>query len=175
MGLIKILISKYKMARNPVKCLRKKGAKIGTGCSIASNVDFGSEPYLITIGDNVRLTANVRIITHDGGLWGVRNLYEGYNNIDLFKPVVIGNNVHIGVNSIIMPGVNIGNNVIVGCGAIVTHDIPDNSVAVGVPAKVIETIDEYIEKNKSMYVNTKNLSGSERRKIIEKEIKESSK
>lgn len=175
MGFIKILISKYKMARNPVKYLRQKGAKIGTGCSIASNVDFGSEPYLIIIGDNVRLTANVRIITHDGGLWVVRNLNEDYKNVDLFKPVVIGDNVHIGVNSIIMPGVTIGNNVVIGCGAVVTRDIPDNSVAVGVPAKVIETIDEYTEKNKSMYVNTKNLSGSERRKIIEKEIKESSK
>ena len=155
------------MAKNPVAYLRNKGAKIGDHCSIASNVSFGSEPYLITLGDHVRLTENVRLITHDGGLWVVRELKEEYKNSDLFKPIVIGNNVHIGVNSIIMPGVTIGNNVVVGCGAVVTKNIPDNSIAVGCPARVIETVDEYIAKNKDKYIYTKNLSESQKRAMIE--------
>lgn len=162
-----IIINKYKKARNPVAYLRNKGAKIGSGCSIVSNVDFGSEPYLITIGDNVRLTEHVRLITHDGGVWVARHLDETYRNADLFKRIQIGNNVHIGVNAVIMPGVTIGNNVIIGCCAVVTHDIPDNSVAVGVPARVIETVDEYIAKNNNRFVNTKAYSAEEKRRFLE--------
>ena len=61
-----------------------------------------------------------------------------------FGPIVVKDNVHIGWNAIIMPGVTIGNNCVIGCGAVVTHDIPDNSIAVGVPAKVIKSTDEYL-------------------------------
>ena len=43
-----------------------------------------------------------------------------------------------------MPGVTIGSNCVIGCGAVVTHDIPDNSIAAGVPAKVIKSLDEYL-------------------------------
>ena len=170
MGLVAVLISKYKMAKNPVKYLRKQGAKIGEGCSITNSVDFGSEPYLVTVGNNVRLTSNVRLITHDGGLWVVRNLKEEYKNADIIKPIKIGDNVHVGVNAIIMPGVTIGNNVVIGCGAVVTRDIPDNSVAAGVPARVIETVDEYIEKNRLKYINTKNIPHNKKRELLKKEI-----
>ena len=62
--------------------------------------------------------------------------------------VKIGNNVYIGINALIMPGVKIGNNVIIGAGSIVTHDVPDNSVAVGIPAVVKKNIDEYYESTK---------------------------
>ena len=51
--------------------------------------------------------------------------------------IVVGNNVHIGVDAIIMPGVTIGNNVIIGAGAIVTKDIPSNVIAYGNPCRVI--------------------------------------
>ena len=53
------------------------------------------------------------------------------------KPVCIGNNVWIGEGVCVMPGVTIGDNVIIGANAVVTHDVPDNSIAVGIPAKVI--------------------------------------
>lgn len=56
------------------------------------------------------------------------------------KPVNIGNDVWIGGNVVILPGITIGNNVVVGAGAVVTKDIPSNSVALGVPAKVVKTI-----------------------------------
>ena len=65
-----------------------------------------------------------------------------------------------------MPGVKIGDNCIIGCGAIVTHDVPDNSVAVGVPARVIETLDEYIEKNKDDFVYTKSMSAKGKRQYL---------
>ena len=57
-----------------VKLLRKMGVKIGDGCQIYPSVNFGSEPYLIELGNKVRLTAGVKITTHDGGLWVLRNM-----------------------------------------------------------------------------------------------------
>ena len=149
-------------ARLLKKC---KGVSIGKNGEIYKGVSFGSEPYLITLGDNVRITTGVKFCTHDGGMWVIRNL--GYNSeADLFGKITVGNNVHIGWNAIIMPNVSIGNNVIIGCGSIVTHDIPDNSVAVGSPAKVIKTIDEYYEKNQPMIVFTKGLPPEEKKKKL---------
>ena len=69
-----------------------------------------------------------------------------------------------------MPGVTIGNNVVIGAGAVVTKDIPDNMVAVGVPAKPIETIEKYVEKNIDKFVYTKNLSYNEKKKILLEDI-----
>lgn len=62
--------------------------------------------------------------------------------------ITIGNNCYIGERSTILPGISIGENCIIGCGSIVTHDIPANSVAAGVPCKVIRKRDEYVEKVK---------------------------
>lgn len=64
------------------------------------------------------------------------------------------------------PGVTIGNNCIIGAGAVVTKDVPCNSVVAGVPAKFIETIEEYAEKNKDKIVLTRNLSAEEKRSRI---------
>lgn len=170
---IKVLLRKllaHILSNNKyINLLRKDGIKIGDGCVIWKNVVFGSEPYLVTIGDHCRITDGVKFVTHDGGLWTIRNI-EKYNpdhrNYDILKPIVIGNNVHIGWNTIIMPGVHIGNNVVIGCGAIVTKDIPDNSVAVGVPAKVIESLDDYFQKNNSSYIDTTGMSYEEKRKAV---------
>ena len=150
------------------KLLREMGVKIGDGCEIYPSVSFGSEPYLIELGDNVRLTAGVKITTHDGGLWVLRNLKgEKFKKADRFGKVKIGDNVHIGIGSIIMPGVTIGDNVVIGCSAVVTKDIPSNSVTVGVPAKVIESIDEYYEKVKDKVVFIKNMGSEEKKKYLE--------
>lgn len=124
----------------------KRGGVLGKNCVIYPDVEFGSEPYLIKIGDNVRITNGVRFVTHDGGLWVLRNLDMIDSSVGKFGPISVGNNTHIGWNAIIMPGVVIGENCIIGCGSVVTKSIPDNSVAVGVPARVIETIDEYYKK-----------------------------
>lgn len=158
---------KYKICnfKEREKMVRKMGVKIGSGCEIYPNVSFGSEPYLIEIGNNVRLTVGVKITTHDGGLWVLRNNGK-LKNADKFGKVKIGNNVHIGLNSIIMPGVTIGDNVIIGCGAVVTKDIPSNSVAVGVPAKVIESVDDYYKKVKNKVVYTKSMSTEDKKKFL---------
>ena len=164
--MIKRLIDKYKRSKNPVAYWRNKGLTIGEGCEVYSSANFGSEPYLITIGNNVRVNDGVIFITHDGGVWVLRHLKEEYKNIDLVGSIEVGNNVHIGTNVIIMPGVKIGNNCIIGCGAIVTKSIPDNSIAVGVPAKVIETIEEYEKKHTKDFLYTKAMTSEEKKKYL---------
>lgn len=125
--------------------LIKKGATVGIGTRLNCGVDaFGTEPYLISVGDDCLFAGGVKIITHDGGIkvLNSQNRFDG-KRMSKMAAVRIGNNVYIGQNAMVLPGVTIGNNVIIGAGAIVTHDIPDNSVAVGIPATVKKSIDEY--------------------------------
>lgn len=150
-----------------VKYLRKKGIKIGNNCEIYKDVSFGSEPYLIEIGNQVRITSGCKFITHDGGVWVLRN-NKLLENADIFGRIKIGNNVHIGFNSIIMPGVTIGNNCIIGCGAVVTKDVEDNSIVGGVPAKYIKSIQEYYEKHKNTCDYTKGMNKEEKKKFLYK-------
>ena len=170
MNIFKTVKKWYSLFRNPVAYWRSKGAVIGEGCEIYPTVAFGSEPYLVQIGDHVRLSGGIRIITHDGGVWVLRHMKEEYKDIDIFAGVKIGNNVHVGTGVTIMPGVTIGSNVIIGCDAVVTKDIPDNSIAVGVPAKVVQTIEEYENKHINDFVHTKTMSSAEKRAYILQKI-----
>jgi acetyltransferase-like isoleucine patch superfamily enzyme len=103
---------------------------------------FGSEPWLVSLGDNVYITADVQFITHDGGTLILR---KDHPDLEWTAPITVGDDVYIGVRSLIMPGVSIGNRCIIGAGSIVTRDVPDNSVAIGVPARVVRSVDEYLE------------------------------
>ena len=116
------------------------GVKMGSKVRILHYPRWGSEPFLIEIGDNVTITRGVCFVNHDGGVALFRNKYPGLN---VFGKIIIGNNVFIGINSIILPGVTIGNNVVIGAGSIVNKDIPDNSVVAGVPAKFIKELSQY--------------------------------
>lgn len=167
MNILNRIIYRISGFEKRTKILKKEGIKIGKSCEIYPNVAFGSEPYLIEIGDNVRITSGCRFVTHDGGIYVLRNLNK-LTNADIFGKIKIGNNVHIGLNCIIMPNVTIGNNCIIGCGAVVTKDIPDNSVAVGVPARVIKNIEEYYEKNKNECDYTKSMTAEEKKKYLYK-------
>lgn len=167
--MLSALIEKIGFMRNPVSFCKKRGVKIGDKCVIlGSSFPFGSEPYLITLGNKVRINAGVQFITHDGSVWVLRNLPSldsatDLRDIDLFGPIKVGDNVQIGSNSIILPGVTIGSNVIIGAGAIVTKDIPDNSVAVGIPARVIESIEVFYHKHKDEFDHTKGFSAEQKR------------
>lgn len=140
----------------------------GEGCEIHGNVSFGSEPYLITLGKYVRITNGVSFCTHDGGMWVIRNL--GWRpNADKMGTIEIGDNVMIGLNSIIMQNVKIGSNVVIGAGSVVSKNIPDNTVAAGVPAKVICSIQDYYDKNQDRIYDTKHLSETEKKEFFIKE------
>ena len=134
--------------------LKKKGVfgAIGEKCMIQSR-KVPLYPELIFIGDNVRIASNVSFITHDVSHNMLNNLPEsktgGYKFKEKKGKIVIGDNVFVGANSMILYDVSIGNNVIIGAGSIVTKNIPDGSVAVGVPCKVIGDFDDFVGKRKS--------------------------
>lgn len=141
------IVDKYISPERRAVILKKRGIlRCGGNCTIFENVGFGSEPYLITLGSNVRVTSGVRFITHDGGIHVLRNKYN-IEKADKFGTIDIGNNVFIGINSIILPNVTIGDNVVIGAGSIVTESIPSDSVVCGIPAKKIKNIDLYYEES----------------------------
>lgn len=116
------------------------GVKVGKGSKIAATVEIDmSAPEQITIGKNVWVTRGVMLLCHQRDL----SFYEvGKPVMDCplkFAPINIKDGAHIGIGSIIMPGVTIGEGAVIGAGSVVTRDIPPYCVAVGSPAKVIKT------------------------------------
>lgn len=150
----------WRFFASPETYARHIGVNLGVNNTIGKN-HWSSEPYLITVGSNCGLT-NCRIFTH-GGARVVRNKYPKF---DIFGKVTIGDNVYIGTNALIMPGVNIGNNVLVGAGSVVTKSIPDNMVVAGNPARVICTVHEYYERNKKYDLHSKDLDPNAKKKLL---------
>lgn len=109
------------------------------------------------------LTNGVKFITHDGGTLLFRYIVS---DLEITKPITLGDNCYLGNDVTLMPGVTIGNNCIVGTGSIVTKDIPDNSVAVGIPAKVIKSTNEYLEKIKKESLHLGHLKGQEKDRAL---------
>mgnify|MGYP003544073694 FL=1 len=136
----------YFFAKGSVAYARKKGVTIGNNCRIYIR-SWGSEPFLVSIGDDVTVTSGVKFITHDGSTCLVKD--EHGKRYQRFAPIQVGSHVFIGVNTIVMPGVKIGSNVVIGAGSVVTKDIPDHSVAIGVPAKVVSSFADYQAKIKA--------------------------
>ena len=146
----------YFMAKGSVAYARKKGVKVGENCRIYIK-NWGSEPFLVSIGDHVTVTSGVKFITHDGSTCLVKD--DKGKRYQRFAPIQVGSHVFIGVNSIIMPGVSIGSNVVIGAGSVVTKDIPDHSVAIGVPAKVVSSFADYQAKIQSICASDSDLVG----------------
>ena len=122
---------------------RLRGVHVGKGSKITRTVIIDdSRPDLITIGKNVWITAGCQLLCHQRDL----SFYErGKPVMDLplkYAPIVIKDGAHIGIGSIIMPGVTIGKGAVIGAGAVVTKDVPDYCIAVGVPAKVVKVLGE---------------------------------
>lgn len=125
-----------------IAALASKGMKLGSNVRFAADIFLDpSHCFLIHIGDNVTFAPNVRIIAHDAST----KQFLDFTRIGLVR---ILDDCFIGDSVIILPGVTIGPRAIVGAGSIVTMDIPENSVAVGHPARVICTLDEYLSKRK---------------------------
>ena len=147
---------------------RKLGVTIGKGCRIIPNPIsvFGTEPWLISLGDNVEITGAVSFVNHDGAVWILRHLNEQYRNADIFGKIIVGNNVFFGIRTIVLPDIKIGDNVIIGAGSVVVNDIESNSVYAGVPAKRICSINEYIRKNEKNIVPTKAMTQEQKKQWL---------
>jgi len=139
--------------RSYERFLRSKGVTLGVntfwGDIRTINIDT-TRPSLVEIGNNVRLDTGMTILTHDYPTWVFREVYKDFVNSS--GKVKIGNNVYFAQYCTVLKGVTVGDNCVVGFGSIVTKDIPPNSVAVGRPARVICTLDEYYEKRKGKCV-----------------------
>lgn len=122
---------------------RMRGVHVGKGSKITRTVIIeDSRPDLITIGENVWITAGCQLLCHQRDL----NYYQKDMPVMdcplKYAPIVIKDGAHIGIGSIIMPGVTVGKCAVIGAGAVVTKDVPDYCLAVGVPAKVIKKLAE---------------------------------
>ena len=141
MNLIKEFIYRIRGEYTTEKLIRM-GMKVGNHFERLNGVILDPcHCWLIEIGENVTLAPRVHILCHDAS---TKN-FLGYTKIGR---VTIGNNVFIGAETVIMPGVTIGNNVIIGANSTVTHDVSDGVVVAGSPAKVISTLDNYLTKEK---------------------------
>lgn len=136
------------------KYIKKKNifACMGDNCYYHPFV-IPSEPELIRMGQNVVISSGVKLVTHDMSYALLTNdttNKEKYQYPYYTGSIQIGDNVMIGMNSIILPEVKIGNNVVVGAGSVVTKDIPSNVVVAGVPAKIIGSYENFREKKRKM-------------------------
>jgi acetyltransferase-like isoleucine patch superfamily enzyme len=114
--------------------LRRRGVRIGEGCVI--NTDhFSSEPYLVDIGDNVGIAPGTHFMTHDGSVFPARR-----RGALIFGRISIGSNSFVGMNSLILPGTVVGRDCIIGAGSVVGGTVPDGSVVVGNPARVVMSV-----------------------------------
>jgi len=119
---------------------RKRGVIFGKNLEVESGAEIDySHGFQVEIGDYVTLGHRSRIYAHDSSA----KLYLERTRIGKVK---IGNRVSIGACAVILPGVFIGDDVIIGAGSVVTKDIPSRSVVAGNPARVIESLDDFIEK-----------------------------
>lgn len=151
----------YKLFLTPEKYARHIGVTIGKKCLINTR-NWSSEPYLVTIGDNVQITRDVSIHTHGGG----NAVREKYPDFDVFGKVVIEDWAYIGAHSQIMPGVTIGRGALVAAGSIVTKSVASGTVVGGNPARYICTVEEYYERSKKYNLSTLGLSQVEKRNIL---------
>ncbi|MBQ3070256.1 MAG: acyltransferase [Tidjanibacter sp.] len=136
-----------KKFKGPIGYARYIGVTIGENCKLIDNPDWGSEPYLITVGNHVYFSSKCSLVTHDGSTWCFRDEPE-YKHVLRYGAIEIKDNCFIGMGVTILPNVTIGPNSIVGAGSLVTKDVQPNSVYAGVPAKFICTMDEYKTKCK---------------------------
>ena len=142
LGIIKLL--------SPVIHAHMIGVTLGKNCLVYRSIEWPTEPYLVTIGNNVQLTRGVAIHTHGGGNV-VRRVVPDF---DIFGKVEIKDWAYVGAHSQIMPGVTIGEGAMGAAGSVVTKSVPDGMVVGGNPAKIIGfrfTVEETLEHEKLIY------------------------
>lgn len=148
-GIIFKILNKLRIT-DDIKELKKKGAIIGKNTHIFNSYIDKTHPHLVEIGDNCTLT-NCVLLTHDDST-------KKFVNKSKIGCIRIGDNCFIGWGSIILPNVKIGNNCIVGAGTVLAKSIPENSVVVGNPARIIKKTDEYIRTQKELIETSPNFN-----------------
>ena len=136
---------------------------IGEHCYYNPNI-LPAEPFLVSLHDNVVISAGVRLITHSAD-HVMFNVAENTNRYRCkYGKIEICDNVYIGANAIINYGVTIGKNCVIAAGAVVTKDVPEGSVVAGIPAKYIESFDELKDKTAKW---SKDFENTDKRNVID--------
>jgi acetyltransferase-like isoleucine patch superfamily enzyme len=147
-----------------VRALRASGVRIGERCRIYSR-DFSTEPFLVSIGDDTCIAGGVTFLTHDGA---ARLLAARRPGLQKLGRITVGNGCFIGQNAIILPGTSIGSGSVVGAGAVVIGLVPENSLVVGNPARVVGRASLYLERliRHPDAIDSYGLPEAERREMI---------
>jgi acetyltransferase-like isoleucine patch superfamily enzyme len=121
----------------------------------------------VEIGSRVTVATGVLFITHDGSSRVFRDRIEGSSRFgNRFGPIRILDNSFVGARSILMPDVTVGPDAIVGAGSVVTRSVPPRTVAVGVPARALCTLDEYVNTYRARMVRGLSSERSEVRRQL---------
>lgn len=126
---------------------KRMGLDLHPDASLVDVPDFGSEPWLISIGPFARISGQVAFITHDGASWVYRDRPE-WAGLRRFGRVVVKERAFVGYRATLLPGVTVGERAVVAAGAVVAKDVPPGVIVGGVPAKPLMTVEEWIEKLK---------------------------
>ena len=116
-----------------IEGLRRRGVRIGEGCMLFTTF-FSTEPYLVDIGNRVGISGGTKFLTHDASVWLIR---PERPHAQVLGRIRVGDNTFIGEDCIILPGTTIGAGCVVAAGSVVRGDIPDNSIVLGNPGRVI--------------------------------------
>jgi len=115
----------------------------GDKCFVSKGSEL-PDPYLLSIGNNVWITDGCRLLCHDASVIMINIMQD--SQLDQVGPIEIGDNCFLGNNVIVLPNIKIGPNTIVGSGAVVTRNLEGNGVYAGNPAKLVSSMNDYIEK-----------------------------
>jgi len=149
---------------DPEAYARSVGVRLGRDCKLLST-NFGSEPWLVKIGDRVEITHGVLFVTHDGAAWALR---DEHPDLDVLAPITIEHDAFIGVNAILLPGVTVGHHAVVGAGSVVTRDVPARTVVAGAPARKVCSLEAYRDKLLERDLGTKRMPPAEKRARVER-------
>lgn len=166
---LSLAVNMARLHRDPVRYFRSRGVEIGENVEIfgANLFTFGSEPYLVSIGDRVTISHNVDFITHDGGLRVAR---DEYPDAYLYGRIQVADQCFLGAHCILLPGAKIGARSVIGSGSIVTGEIPSGVVAIGVPAKPVKSVEEYIQEKRHLWVDTRGLTPDAKRELLRRRL-----
>ena len=168
---LSLAVNTARLHIDPVRYFRGRGVQIGEGVEIFSGslFTFGSEPYLVSIGNNVTISHDVDFITHDGGM---RIARAKSTNAYLYGRICVEDDCFLGAHCVLMPGAKVGAGSVIGAGSIVTGEIPSGVVAIGAPAKPIKSVDDYIQGKRHLWIDTSGLTPSAKRDLLVRRLPE---
>lgn len=142
----------------PVAYARRIGVNVAKNVTIyGSSYDmFSTEPFLVTLKDNVFVSVGVKFICHDGGVLPFRRQFP---KLDLAAPIIVGENTFVGMGAVILKGVTIGQNCIVGAFSVVSKDVEDGTIVAGNPARFVKNTADYVASALSKSLEIGHLTG----------------